>query len=82
MKKIIQNIRYVKIIVYLCGMKTIKQNKRMKQTDRNEVVRMLAIIATGATLSGLMIESTTFAVVGVSMFLIPIYVGVCGVKFF
>ena len=35
---------------------------------------MLAIIATGETLSGLMIESTTFDVVGVSMFLIPIYI--------
>ena len=59
-------------------MKTIKQNKRMNK----ELVTMLAIIATGATLSGLMIESTTFAVVGVSMFLIPIYVAILGNKYF
>ena len=64
--------------MYLCGMKTIKQNKRMNK----ELVTMLAIIATGATLSGLMIESTTFAVVGVSMFLIPIYVAILGNKYF
>ena len=59
-------------------MKTIKQNKRMNK----ELVTMLAIIATGATLSELMIESTTFAVVGVSMFLIPIYVAILGNKYF
>ena len=81
MKKIIQNIRYVKIIVYLCGMKT-KNRKNMKRKERNELVHLLAIIATGATLSGLMIESTTFAVVGVTMYLIPIYVGIVGNKYF
>ena len=47
-----------------------------------ELVALLAIIATGTTLSGLMIESTTFAVVGVIMYLLPIYVGICGNKYF
>lgn len=77
MKKIIQNIRYVKIIVYLCGMKT-KNRKRMNK----ELVTMLAIIATGATAVGILLGSTTFAVVGVSMFLIPIYVAILGNKYF
>ena len=54
----------------------------MKKVEKNEVVPLLAVIATGATLSGLMIESTTFAVVGVTMYLIPIYVGIVGNKYF
>ena len=59
-------------------MKTIKQNKRMNK----ELVALLAIIATGATLSGLMIESTTFAAIGATMYLISIYVGIVGNKYF
>ena len=59
-------------------MKTIKQNKRMNK----ELVTMLAIIATGATAVGILLGSTTFAVVGVSMYLIPIYVGIVGNKYF
>lgn len=58
-------------------MKT-KTEKRMNK----ELVTMLAIIATGATLSGLIIESTTFAVIGVAMYLIPIYVAILGNKYF
>ena len=58
-------------------MKTIK-HKRMNK----ELIALLAIIATGATLSGLMIESTTFAVIGVVMYLLPIYVGIVGNKYF
>ena len=46
-----------------------------------ELVTMLAIIATGATLCGLMIESTTFAAIGATMYLIPIYVSICGKKY-
>lgn len=56
----------------------LKHIKRMNK----ELVTMLAIIATGATLSGLMIESTTFAVIGVTMYLIPIYVAILGNKYF
>ena len=78
MKKIIQNIWYIQNNIYLCGMKTIKQNKRMNK----ELVALLAIIATGATLSGLMIGSTTFAAIGATMYLIPIYVGIVGNKYF
>ena len=63
--------------MYLCGMKT-KNRKRMNK----DLVALLAIIATGATLSGLMIESTTFAVIGVAMYLIPIYVAILGDKYF
>ena len=76
-EKIIQNIWYIKIIVYLCGMKT-KKNKRMNK----ELIGLLAIIATGATLSGLMIESTTFAAIGGIMYLIPIYVAILGNRYF
>lgn len=47
-----------------------------------ELIALLAIIATGATFSGLIIESTTFAIVGVSMYLIPIYVALLGNKYF
>lgn len=47
-----------------------------------DLMKLLAIIATGATLSGLMIESTTFAVIGISMFLIPIYVAILGNRYF
>ena len=59
-------------------MKTIKQNKRMNK----ELVTMLAIIATGATAVGILLGSTTFAVIGVAMYLIPIYVGIVGNKYF
>ena len=52
------------------------------KTEKNELAALLAIIATGATLSGLMIESTTFAVIGISMFLIPIYVAILGNRYF
>lgn len=54
----------------------------MKRKERNDLVLLLAIIATGATLSGLIIGGTTFAVVGVIMYLLPIYVGICGNKYF
>ena len=54
----------------------------MKKVEKNEVVHLLAIIATGATLSGLMIESTTFAAIGVAMYLLPIYVAILGNKYF
>ena len=47
-----------------------------------DLMKLLAILATGTTLSGLMIESATFAAVGVAMYLIPIYVGICGNKYF
>lgn len=54
----------------------------MKRKERNELVPLLAIIATGATLSGLMIESTTFAAIGIAMYLIPIYVAILGNRYF
>ena len=81
MKKIIQIICTYKIITYLCGMKT-KNRKNMTQKERNEVVPLFAIIATGATLCGLMIESTTFAAIGATMYLIPIYVAILGNRYF
>lgn len=63
--------------MYLCGMKT-----KTESVMKKELVTMLAIIATGATLCGLMIESTTFAAIGIAMYIIPIYVGICGKKYF
>lgn len=47
-----------------------------------ELVALLAIIATGATLSGLLLDGTTLAIVGVTMYLIPIYVAILGNKYF
>ena len=52
------------------------------KTEKIELVALLAIIATGTTLSGLMIESTTFAAIGATMYLIPIYVALCGNKYY
>ena len=51
---------------------------KTKSVMNKELVTMLVIIATGATLCGLMIESTTFAAIGVAMYLLPIYVSICG----
>lgn len=47
-----------------------------------ELVTLLAIIATGATLSGLLLGGTTFAAIGVAMYLLPIYVALLGNKYF
>lgn len=63
--------------MYLCGMK-LKHIKRMNK----ELITMLALIATGATLSGLLLGGATLAAIGVTMYLIPIYVGICGKKYF
>ena len=53
-----------------------------KRKERNDLASLLAIIATGATAVGILLGSATFAVVGVSMYLIPIYVSICGNKYF
>ena len=47
-----------------------------------DLIYLFAIIATGATLCGLMIESTTFAAIGATMYLIPIYVAILGNKYY
>ena len=62
-------------------MKT-KNRKNMKRKERNEVVPLLAIIATGATLSGLLLGGTTLAAVGAAMYLLPIYIAILGNRFF
>lgn len=54
----------------------------MKRKERNELVPLLAIIATGASAVGILLGSATFAVVGVSMYLIPIYVAILGNRYF
>ena len=77
----IQIIWYVKIIVYLCCMKT-KNRKNMKRKERNELVPLLAIIATGVTCAGILLGGATLAVVGVAMYLIPIYVALLGNNYF
>ena len=59
-------------------MKTIKQNKRMNK----ELVALLAIIATGTTLSGLLLGGGVLAAIGATMYLIPIYVALCDNKHF
>ena len=62
-------------------MKT-KNRKNMTQKERNEVVPLLAIIATGVTLSGLILGGATLAAVGAAMYLIPIYIAILGNRFF
>ena len=47
-----------------------------------DLMKLLAIIATGATVSGLLLGGTTLVYVGATMFLIPIYVGICGNRYF
>lgn len=47
-----------------------------------ELVALLAIIATGATVCGLLLGGTTLVYVGATMYLIPIYVSICGNKYF
>ena len=59
-------------------MKTIKQNKRMNK----DLMKLLAILATGTTLSGLMLGGTTLVYVGATMYLIPIYVAILGNRYF
>ena len=54
----------------------------MTQKERNEVVPLLAIIATGVTLSGLILGGATLAAVGAAMYLIPIYIAILGNRFF
>ena len=48
----------------------------MNQKERNDLVPMLAIIATGVTCAGILLGGATLAVVGVAMFLIPIYIAI------
>ena len=47
-----------------------------------ELVTMLAIIATGVASAGILLGGETLAVIGVAMYLIPIYVAFCGIKHF
>lgn len=47
-----------------------------------ELIGLLAIIATGATVCGLLLGGTTLVYVGATMYLIPIYVAFCGIKHF
>lgn len=54
----------------------------MKTANKNEVVPLLAVIATGVASAGILLGGETLAVVGVSMYLIPIYVSICGNKYF
>ena len=68
---------HIKIIVYLCGMKT-----KTKSVMNKDLMKLLAIIATGVTCAGILLGGATLAVVGATMYLIPIYVALCGNKHF
>ena len=52
------------------------------KTEKIELVALLAILATGVTCAGILLGGETLAVVGVAMYLLPIYVGICGNKYF
>lgn len=62
-------------------MKT-KNRKNMTQKERNDLVPMLAIIATGVTCAGILLGGATLAIVGIAMYLIPIYVAILGNRYF
>lgn len=47
-----------------------------------DLIYLFAIIATGATLIGLLLGSGVLAAIGATMYLIPIYVGIVGNKYF
>ena len=76
-EKIIQIICTYKIIAYLCTMKT-KNRKRMNK----DLMKLLAIIATGATAVGILLGSGVLAAIGMMMYLIPIYVAILGNRYF
>ena len=80
MKKNNPNYLYDQFYLYLCGMKT-KRIKRMK-TEKIELAALLAIIATGTTLSGLLLGGGVLAAIGATMYLMPIYVAILGNKYF
>ena len=52
------------------------------KTEKIELVALLAIIATGTTLSGLLLGGGVLAAIGATMYLLPIYVALCGIKYF
>ena len=52
------------------------------KTEKIELVALLAIIATGATLSGLLLGGGVLTAIGPAMYLLPIYIGICGIKHF
>lgn len=54
----------------------------MKRKERNEVVPLLAVIATGTTLSGLLLGGDVLTAVGAAMYFLPIYIAFCGIKYF
>ena len=47
-----------------------------------DLMKLLAIIATGATVCGLLLGGTTLVYVGATMYLLPIYVAILGDKYF
>ena len=47
-----------------------------------DLMKLFAILATGVTLSGLMLGGTTLVYVGATMYLLPIYIGIVGNKYF
>ena len=47
-----------------------------------DLMKLLAIIATGVTCAGILLGGATLAVVGATMYLIPIYVAILGNKYF
>ena len=57
------------------------KTKRIKHMNK-ELVALLAIIATGAALSGLLLGSGVLAAIGVAMYLLPIYVAILGNRYF
>ena len=54
----------------------------MKKVEKNEVVPLLAVIATGVTCAGILLGGATLAAVGATMYLIPIYIAILGNRFF
>ena len=51
------------------------------KTEKIELVALLAIIATGVACTGILLGGGVLAAIGATMYLIPIYVSICGNRY-
>ena len=55
---------------------------KTKSVMNKDLMKLLAILATGVTCAGILLGGATLAVVGATMYLIPIYVAILGNRYF
>ena len=54
----------------------------MKTVNKNEVVPLLAVIATGVASAGILLGGGVLVAIGATMYFLPIYVGIWGNKYY